>query len=186
MQSKSIRIAAALALFAIVLIGTVHGTPNGVTIIPISNSTGGSTSAGIVNISGGSIATVNLNGSSQNLRWKAFVGNATGLLTLDDASGNAIYDWSITTIEGEVYATRQSGTINWTGIGCASANVTELENINISHTNPDDNITATFRLSTHPEFTIGTSQIASNTCRSLYTYVNSTTQSTSFSEIILH
>src|SRR3989344_8533797 len=72
----------------------------------IANLTSGS--ANTPHVSGGYIFTINLTGETQNARWKAFIGNASGVLTLDDSSGNTIYDWTLSTTTGEVYATRQS------------------------------------------------------------------------------
>lgn len=152
----------------------------------ISNETAVSTSGTKINTSGGSVATVVINGTSQNLRWKAFVGNVTGKLSLDDAQSNTIYDWSLSSISGEVYATRFSGAVNWSSIRCAYESTMRQENYIMNHTSRDDNISATFAQKSHSQFYVGTANIAANSCYSIRTYVNSSPQSSRFEEILLY
>lgn len=143
----------------------------------------------MVNTTGGSIATFNLSATIQNPRWKAFVGNVTGSFTLEDASGSAIYDWELATITGRVYATREGGAIDWSsGITCATSGDLTQENMNMDHDNPDsinDNVTATFDDTTHPQFYVGATNIAANTCFSINTNVNDAAQSAFFDEVLL-
>jgi hypothetical protein len=162
---------------ATILGNTTKNTPAGTLI---NSSINGTTSPG------GFIFTTLLNSVQQNTRWKAYVGNVTGTLTLDDASDNTIYQWSISSISGEVYATRASGSINWSGINCtwisdARINSSDgLDNSNrspehnensaLSHTSSDDNITSTFNSRNHSAITIGTVSIGKNECFSLNTY----------------
>ena len=160
--------------------------PSGPTITFISNETKQPSNAAIINTTGGSISTVYLNATTQNLRWKAYVGNVTGTLTLDDGNDNSLFDWTLTQINGEVYATRFSGSINWSGVNCSNSTHIALENIALNHTNKDDNITTTFSTQTHGEFFAGTRQILSNTCYSVHTFVNNSAQSSLFEEIILY
>jgi len=130
----------------------IFAIPSGPTITFIANETKDPASATLINTSGGSITTVILNATTQNLRWKAYVGNVTGTLTLDDANNNSLFDWELTSIFGEIYSTRASGSINWTGINCSNSTHISNENIAMNHTNKDDNITATFDDLTHQGF----------------------------------
>lgn len=139
-----------------------------------------------INISGGYIATMNLTVTAQNRRWKSFVGSVTGKYTLDDAAGSTIYDWATTVTEGRIYATMNSSSPNWEGIECANETILELENINMNHTNPEDNISATFNNQSHDIFWVGGIQISANTCPSLNTYVDGEAQSNYFEEMVLH
>jgi len=160
--------------------------PSGPTIVVISNETKQVASATVINTSGGTIATVYLNATTQNPRWKAYVGNVTGSLTLDDANDNTVFDWTLTSIIGEVYATRTADSINWTGINCSNSTHISNENIALNHTNKDDNITTTFNTQIHQDFFAGTREILQDTCFSVHTYVNSTSQTTNFEEIVLY
>jgi hypothetical protein len=177
-----------LLVTIILLIGIklINAEPSGPTITFISNETKNPAAATLINTSGGSITTVILNATTQNPRWKAYVGNVTGTLTLDDANDNTLFDWTLTAVIGEVYATRFSGTINWTGINCSNSTHISNEEIALNHTNKDDNITATFDETTHEGFFAGTREILADTCPSVHTYVNSTSQTTDFEEIVLY
>lgn len=161
-------------------------TPEGPTIVSIKNETNTPDTAALINTTGGSITTMTLNATTQNLRWKAYVGNVTGTLTLDDASGSTIYNWQVSSPNGEIYATRKTDTVSWSNIACA--NITHIENENraLNHTNKEDNISATFNTQIHDTFYAGTRLISNNTCYSVYSYVNDTAQSSVFDEIALY
>jgi hypothetical protein len=166
--------------FFIQMVLAAPSGPRNVTLI--TNETESPSPAYELNISGGYIATINITAVVQNVRWKAFVGNLTGKFTLDDSSGSTIYDWTIATPTGRVYATRNSSTISWTGVNCSTNATLELENYRMNHTNPNDNLTITFRSRTHPSFFVGTTPIAANSCPTLNTYVNNASQSSYFYE----
>lgn len=171
-----------------VFFAVISAAPQGPSIISISNSTKGSSAGAFFNVSGGYISTININATSQNVRWKAFIGNVTGKLTLDDASGSTIYDWSMSMITGEIYATRNSTTPTWANIKCANRSLLEMENTQMSHTNPDDNLTKTFNTTagaSHTAFSVGMVSIGANTCPTLNTYKANSTQDVDFEEMAL-
>jgi len=184
-----------VSFFAVVLLGSlfiffflglasaVPGGPDSVTVT--ANETKSVSSPYTLNTSGGYITTINITSTTQNPRWKAFVGQVSGTFTLDDSSGSTIYDWSMTTVAGEVYATRNSSSISWTNIKCANTSLLENENTLMSHTNPDDNITATFSDTTHSEFFVASVNISVNSCPTLNTYVGNSSQDTNFEEVVL-
>jgi hypothetical protein len=204
-----------LSVFLSLVLTAVHATPVGPTVTILGNETKETASATKVNASindsispGGYIFTANLNSLQQNMRWKAYVGNVTGTLTLDDANDNTIFQWSLSTVTGEVYATRASGNINWSGINCTwiadgQTNPTQgYENSNrsaehdeneaLGHTNRDDNITATFRNTNHTALTIGSVVIGKDECFSIQTWQNDNAQvfddsaNANFTEVILY
>src|SRR5690606_17372311 len=55
---------------------------------------------------GGSITTLVVDALQQTTRWKAYIGNITGTLTLDDSTGNTIFQWALdeTDVTGEIYS----------------------------------------------------------------------------------
>jgi hypothetical protein len=160
--------------------------PEGPTVLSIRNETGTPLPATVINTTGGSISTVFLNATTQNVRWKAYVGNITGRLTLEDASGATIYDWFSSSVNGQVYATRKETTVNWNDVVCANLTHIENENRAMNQTDAEDNITSTFSATLHRTFYVGTKQISNNSCRSVHTYVNSTAQSSLFEEVLLY
>ena len=188
-MQKQIKLGSGLIFAFTVLVAVslfVHAVPSGPTITFISNETKGVSPTRFINTTGGSITTVVLNTTTQDLRWKAYVGNVTGKLTLDDANDNTLFDWTITNIAGEVYSTRSSESINWSGINCSNSTHISMEELSLNHSNRDDNITSTFNSQTHNGFFAGTRQILANTCFSVHTFVNSTRQQSRFEEVALY
>lgn len=163
--------------------------PQGPDVLNVSsNETKGTVGAQMWNISGGYITSANLSATVQDTRWKAFIGQVTGLFTLDDASGSTIFDWELTSITGRVYATRNDSSITWANINCSNLSFLEDENYNMNHTNANDNITSTFNLSegaTHSTFYVGSKLIGANSCPTLNTYVDNATQDNRFEEMAL-
>ena len=198
MQNKRKRLFTMAILLIVIGISYVVAVPVAPTVTLISNSTKTPGSGGIVNYTsgdastpdkaGGYIYTVNLVAVSQNDRWKAYVGNVSGKLTLDDADDYTIYDWTVTTsISGEVYATRSSGSITWSDINCSNLGNISLEEIAMNHTsNPNDNISATFNAQDNEEFYVGNVKIEANDCWTTNTYVNDSASVDNFEEALLH
>jgi len=140
----------------------------------------------LFNATGGSISNLTINTTNQNYRWKGYVGRVNGIVALTDASSNSLYDWTIETISGEVYATRNSSIPDWDNIECASnsAVINEQEALNIN-TTTFDSINRTFNGTTHNSFYVGISEISSDSCRAIALNVNSTRQYSDFQEILL-
>jgi len=161
--------------------------PDDLTVI--DNETKGAVSAKMINITGGRIATLNLNATIQDPRWKAFVGNVTGKFTLDDSSGSTIYDWTLSSVTGRVYATRNDTSVTWGSINCSNFTSLEQENINMNHSNADDNITSTFNTSagaTHNALYVGSKYIPANTCPTLNVYRNGGVDDNYWEEMALY
>jgi len=139
---------------------------------------------------GGSFTTLVLNVTSQTAKWKAYVGNVTGMMTLDNSNNFTIYNWALTTVQGEVYVSRSSA-VNFTEMVCADAgNISAEESALNINSSSDDSITNTFNQSIHKSFVIGgTGQIDNSTCYAIATYVNDVAQSSSesadFQEILM-
>ncbi len=175
-------------LFSILILSSLTiATPTGPSNINItSNETKAITAGQMVNISGGIISKLNITASVQNPHWKAFVGWIDGKFTLDDSSGSTIYDWSLGSVGGEVYATKESGTINWGTISCANAAEITAEDTSLNQTG-EDNITSTFTAGANTKpFVVAGTTISAGACSSTNTYVNNATQGTEFEEVVLH
>jgi len=184
---KRIRWSNPLILFVLLLILTgvlflniaSAATPEGPASINVtSNTTKPTTAAQMINISGGYIATLNITANVRDIRWKAFVGWVSGKFTLEDSTSSTIYDWTLSTINGRVYATRNSSTLSWANMRCANTTNLEAENVLMNHTNVDDNITRTFNDVNHTAFYAGSVYFSQNQCnKTINTYVNNATQS---------
>jgi len=134
----------------------------------------------------GTITTVVMNLNQQDYKWKAYVGNITGGLTLADATGKSIYDWSPANITGEVFVTRYSNTVNWGSVSCVNQSVIDNEQSAMGMSpGVVDNINNTFNGTTHKNFLVGTINVTANSCRSIATNINGAAQSAFFQEILL-
>ena len=138
---------------------------------------------------GGSFTTVILNATTQTPRWKAYVGNVTGRMTLADSNSKSIFDWTVSSVSGEVYATKNVS-IDWSTITCANQATITYEDsyLNMSQNNPDT-VNKTFANHMHKMFYVGNTLILNSTCPAIATYVNGTSQvlseNASFQEILL-
>ncbi len=181
-----------LASFAALLgLNAVLALPSAARIDYNATDYGPTLAPGNITTERGTITTLILHAAQQNQNWKGYVGNVTGALTLEDAAGYAIYDWSLTgvTIIGEVYTSRHSG-VNFGSVDCANTTVISDEQVFHNMTSTQvDNINKTFNWTTHKSFLVGTVPIANSTCRVAYTYINDTPQAASeaasFQEILL-
>jgi hypothetical protein len=178
-----------LLLFVLLFVPLVLSQPTGVSITFNETEVATPAPAAELTTAGGSFTTLVLEGVFQNPRWKAYVGNVSGSLTLDDASGNTIYNWATAAVSGEVYVSRNNS-VEWSSVSCASSGTitTEETFLNMS-SSASDSINSTFNQTIHRSFFIGVTPIAESTCRSIATYINDTAQSIStssaFQEVLL-
>lgn len=149
--------------------------PSAPSITYVSNSTSTSSLQNRSVDEKGTITVVTLDANQQDYKWKAYVGNITGKVALDDANGMSIYDWNLGTAGGgEVYVSRFSN-INWNNISCANQTSIDTEQIGVSMgAGASDSISATFNETTHRDFNVSTTLISG--CRSTATYVNGNPQ----------
>jgi predicted lipoprotein with Yx(FWY)xxD motif len=131
-----------------------------------------------------------MDAAQQNSQWKAYVGNITGSLRLDDSAGNTIYQWSLgdSVVTGEIYASRSSS-ITWSSTNCSNATTILNEQTALGmNASAVDSIQNTFNETTHPGLLVAGRGITLNTCSATSTFVNSARQaqaSADFPELLL-
>lgn len=196
MNKKIIRSALFVTICMAMLFISIYAAiaePSGATIQYNATVTGQGRSADNRTDPRGTVTTLVLYGVQQDQHWKAYVGNVTGKLTLDDGDAYTIYDWDLTglTINGEVYAARVSSP-DFSSVSCADvANITAEETFHNMSASEKDSISSTFNYTLHDQVYVGTLSIAQNNCPSTATYLNSTRQAMSnpasvyFQELIL-
>ncbi len=188
--SKILLVILLLSTLCLSIISFSSAIPVGPSIIYNSTTNATLRPATAITTIGGSFTTLVLNTTGQTYRWKAYVGNVSGKLILADATNKSIFDWTVTSVTGEVYATRASSSVDWSTIGCADGSLINNEDVlmNMSLTAPDT-INKTFNNTLHKSFYVGTTRISNSTCRAIATYVNGTSQALSenavFQEILL-
>ncbi len=173
---------AMFGLFAIIVTATPEGPTSKTYEDNQTNSYG---SAVVSNLSKGYISWMILEGTTQTSAWKGYVGNITGKLALEDSSGDLLYDWTVSTPNGEVYATASPTTPSWANIECANLGNLTAEEGNLSHGARDDRVMKTFGTPDHPEFSVAAVTITADTCNTTNTYVSGSSQSSEFEEVVL-
>ena len=153
------------------------------------NSTSGVTipNPGNRSDAGGTVNYINMGATQQDSAWKAYVGNVSGLLTLDDVNANTIYDWTLSSIVGRVFASRNNS-ITWSVINCSNQTVVDSDQAAVSFASSDsDSVNRTFSNTNHKSFLVASRNMSG--CRSTALWINDTVQaigpSSLFQEILL-
>lgn len=157
----------------------------------------------------GNVTSLNINSTEITKRWQGYYGNVSGLITLDDANNNTLYNWQLASSDGEVYASNGSS-VTWSNIQClnftADESSAEGYRYNLSSANnliglgsdseqaKEDSVNATFNLTygdagsgtTDETFEVGSVTIDNAANCSMANLFNSNGwQSSSFHEVLL-
>ena len=142
---------------------------------------------------GSNMTQLTIDDARQTIRWQGYYGNISSSITLDDASNWTLYDWSLGTIEGEVYASIASvcdlitircinlsstyNGYNCSGQGEECLNITEIEIVYGMGSSDNDGVDETFN-ETLGSLTIGTTTVSD--CYMVNLFANDSRQSTFF------
>ena len=174
-NKKTISIIMTILLVAM-LSSFVYAQPTGTSITPISTDSVTVNPPDNRTDDGGTINTIVIDAIQQNPRWKAYIGNITGSLTLDDSDGNTIFNWALDQAEitGEIYSSR-SNSVDWGSISCAAGATITAEHTALSMSGTSvDSIANTFNETVHPTITVGTTSV--DNCPATSTFVNNARQ----------
>ncbi len=177
-NNKKLPISIMVLALLMVTLSMVSGEPAGIAIDSNQTDPGLTIQPDNRTDPGGTITTLVLDALQQTNRWKAYVGNITGSLTLSDSTGSTIFSWTLeqSGITGEIYSSR-SNNVAWGDIRCADTTVIDDEESFLGLTGSEAySITETFNETIHEGLTIGPALIGSDTCFSTSTYVNDNPQ----------
>jgi len=73
--------------------------------------------AGSIDAYAGNVTQVDVSGFTNTQAWQGYFGEVTGTITLADATDHAIYNWTLASPRGEVFAT-ELVTVDWYGVDC--------------------------------------------------------------------
>ncbi len=157
----------------------------------------------------GNITQLTLGGYTITQTWQGYWGNVSGTITLRDSSNNTLYNWTLASPTGEVYASTNNS-ITWTSIQCFNftatgnystsgeqagnysingTNLTTLETrFNISSSDADG-VNETFHLlgaGTHDAFNTGSVAFSAGKCQSTRVFDNTGAVSDHFEEALLY
>ena len=113
----------------------------------------------------GNVTELSIFGYSLTQSWQGYFGNVSGTIMLADGNDNVMYNWSLASPEGEIYATNSSS-VEWQGIQCydEANNMTFFENMFGIKPDDVDGINETFNLNDHPEFVTNSILFAAGSC----------------------
>jgi len=158
MTSKNQRTAFILIIIGL-FIGCVlfvrAGNPSMPTNITINNNVTSSYPNGTqLNNTRGFVYNITINESQPTNKWLGYVGNVNGEFALMNSDSEALYDWDIITITGEVYATKEGPNLsttgredecyncgmvpNWSNVVCLNSSMLTTEETFYSHTSTDE------------------------------------------------
>ncbi len=180
-----------LVLFAGILntvmaVDTDPNAPNNITQIQTETFNASLYPDITVEAEAGNVTELDIYGVSQTIHWQGWYGNISGTITLEDAQGNVLYNWTSAEPQGEIYVAR-SNTITWNNVACFSDAGTwsyDLEEAQVAITSDDpDGVNETFTTTDHPTFYLGSDTITG--CPTAWTYVNSAAQNSRFPMVLL-
>jgi hypothetical protein len=163
-----------------------------------------------MNAQAGNVTELNIFGYTTTQAWQGYFGNVTGTVQLGDASDNILYNWSVVSPRGEIYASTNDS-VQWGFIHCFnftatgtyaddSANVgnTSLFGMNLSQLESNFNINATdvdgvdetFNLigaGTHDRFYTANNEFSEGECRNTRVFSNAGQgENNKFEEVLLY
>lgn len=174
-------------LFSIVsAVDTDPNPPNSITQVQTETFNASNYADVTVNAEAGNVTELSIYGVSQTIYWQGWYGNISGTITLEDAQGNVLYNWTTAEPQGEIYVAR-SNTITWDNVACfsnAGSWTYDLEEAEVGITSvTPDGVNETFTTTDHPTFYLGADAITG--CPTTWTFVNSAAQSARFPMALL-
>ena len=120
----------------------------------------------------GNVTELTVSGFSTTQSWQGYFGNITGTIQLADALDNQMYNWTLASPEGEIYATTDTS-VAWVNIACfdLAGNHSALETLFGIDSDDVDGVNETFfDTGTHDEFFTNNVQFAAGDCASTEIY----------------
>jgi hypothetical protein len=114
-MKKLLLITLAIITLNIILVGAVE--PFGAEVSFVNSSRAKSGAPTGVQAIAGNVTELNIFGYSTTRSWQGYFGNVTGTIQLADASSNVMYNWSVASPRGEVYASTNDSIV-WPHIQC--------------------------------------------------------------------
>ena len=139
-----------------------------------------------VNAQGGYVTPVNISALAITQHWQGYYGDVTGTIVLADGNNETMYNWSMSTVTGEIYATRDS-TPTWAGVSCADVADINTEDTYLNMTGADaDSVNLTFDYGkSHPAFSVGATSIAADSCAATNAFDDTGAQVLDFFQVLL-
>jgi len=126
-----------------------------------------------VEASAGNVTELNINGYSLTQAWQGYFGEVTGTIMLADAGSSPLYNWSLASPRGEVYAST-SNDVAWEGISCfnLTQNGAALETTFGISSEDSDGLDETFSLNDHQSFFTNSKEFEEGQCNNVKLFGN--------------
>lgn len=144
-------------------------TPSGANYTNAITSTAPADEPQSIQAQAGNVTRLNIFGYTTTQSWQGYYGNVSGTLQLADSNDKVLYNWSLASPEGEVYASiNGSGEISWGDIACFNMNNHQaLEALYNISTDDVDGVNETFKTgNSHDLFYTAGTYFATGTCAS--------------------
>jgi hypothetical protein len=172
------RLVVILSLLLLISLAAAMAAPSGTVIQGNTTGSRAAISPATRSDSGGTVTTMVVSVTQQDINWKGYAGNITSTLTLDDANNKTIYQWSLVTLTGEIYASR-SNSVTFSDLNCSNAGNVSAEDTAMGFAATDtDSINRTFNETTHPWFISSLNNISG--CKSQATWINDSAPTAAF------
>lgn len=136
-------------------------------------------------VDAGNITEMSVQAKMTSRSWTGIYGNVSAGIVLQDASGNNFYNWTGSSLYGEVYAAR-TASIDFSSIECTNSSEVAAEELYLGQLQTDpDTVNKTFNKTNHPGFLVGNTVINPSSCKTTNTYVNSAAQNSNFHQVLL-
>jgi hypothetical protein len=183
--------------------------PTGSSINEISSSTTIADIATGIPAIAGNVTELSISGFSTTQSWQGYFGNVTGTITLSDSGDNSMYNWSLASPQGEIYASTNNSlawdyiqcfnfdadgtyaddTLNIGGTSQHGTNLSILEEMFGIAADDVDGVNETFTLlgTGHNTFYTNNIEFSEGECRSTQIFSNSGTgEDNKFEEVLLY
>jgi hypothetical protein len=206
--SGSLILLALIITVSLLSFGTALQIPSGANVTSLSNETAPIASPGVQNAIAGNVTSVNIVSLSTTQSWQGYYGNITGTVVLADASNNQMYNWSVGSPVGQVYASTANN-LDWYNIQCFNytatgainpagenggswnqkgMNLSQLQNTYGINATDSDSVNNTFYLggtNSHTTFFVANWSFSDTLCNSTLIYDNTAGPvATHFQEIL--
>ncbi|MBN1503292.1 hypothetical protein JW930_07170 [Candidatus Woesearchaeota archaeon] len=162
------KIVAVMTVVLLLSVLAVIADPLGTDLTYVNSSRRTAQSPQTQDAQAGNVTRLDINQTKITDVWQGFYGNISGSITLDDAGNHTFYDWSMTAITGEVYATRET-VADWATINCSNSTYMDNEHSGLGITGTwADSINNTYTSTSHDAFSVGNRPMAS--CPSTQAY----------------
>lgn len=170
MNMRTIGIAVIVVALVAAMVPMVSAVPDGATGTAGTAVTKAAVTATTDDAKGGNITEFDLSVLQQTNKWQGYYGNTTGEVTLDDATGNTMYDWAISAPAGEVYATTLGTLPSWYTFDDTAATLGTVNAAYNFESDASDNADDTFSVTNNTAFDLAGNTIAADFAPNVLTY----------------